>query len=395
MHAGIHTNTCRCSQRPHTWFQTVKQVGLPVSLLSLLPVVWELSRSSMRDGAWWDSTLSVCLSLALWVFNLSPLLVAVICFFPQSKWLKRHRATTSGPQEDVLTPPTISPPHSADSPSLCLSLTVSTTHSLGVGGCRRACCPRQLNKSRRQPVIKKIVKTQQWDWVELVFIDSFVSTEWELMKSRIQKICSQTLDEWIWENKKRICWVFRNQSKFHLVRSNTVYIYIYSNVYDHKTSTLTFDTHQKTYAAHTGTHTNTPAAPDTFPASPIPSHFHPISLHFLLILKSIAAPPELSVWNRVTQNRLFFWRKEFQTTTGAESPHVKLYNDGNKLMRSVWRHYLQWLRKGIKCELKAITELFLQRETWKIPKAGSICLLCGCNEVISGRWTSINPHPGL
>lgn len=99
-------------------------------------------------------------------------------------------------------------------------------------------------------------------------------------------------------------------------------------------------------------------APDTFLASPIPSHFHLISLHFLLILKSIAAPPELSVWNGVTQS-LLFGGKNLKLQLEAESPHFKLYNDGNKLMRLVWQHYLQWWRKEIKCELKAITKLFL------------------------------------
>lgn len=65
----------------------------------------------------------------------------------------------------------------------------------------------------------------------------------------------------------------------------------------------------------------TPGAPDIFPASPIPSHFHPISLHFLLIWKSIVAPAELSVWNSVTQNLLLslsFLEKEFQTSTRGQ-----------------------------------------------------------------------------
>lgn len=104
-------------------------------------------------------------------------------------------------------------------------------------------------------------------------------------------------------------------------------------------------THTKKHLLHTHTHTH--AAPDTFPASPTPSHFHPISLHFLLILKSIAAPSALSVWNSVTQNLFFyfFWGKNFKLQPGAESLHFTLDNDGNKWMRSVWQHYLQRLSK--------------------------------------------------
>lgn len=91
--------------------------------------------------------------------------------------------------------------------------------------------------------------------------------------------------------------------------------------------------------------------------------------------------------------RAFFWGEKFQTT--AKSPHFYLHNEGNKLMSSVWQDYRQRLSKDIECEVKAIRELFLQTDTWKIPKAGSICLLRACNEVISGCWTSINLHLGL
>ena len=108
---------------------------------------------------------------------------------------------------------------------------------------------------------------------------------------------------------------------------------------------LNFDIWLKPYDAHT------PAAPDTFLACPIPSHFQPISLHSLLILKSIAAPPELSVWNGVAEN-LLLGGKNLKLYPGAKSSHFKLHNDGNNLMRSVRQCYLQWLRKDIKCETK-------------------------------------------
>lgn len=157
------------------------------------------------------------------------------------------------------------------------------------------------------------------EWVSIYwFTCSYASA---VLKERI---CSVSLDEKL-----------REWHNYMFSETTSVKIKIFWNVYDHKTSTLTFDTH---------------AAPDTFPASPTPSHFHPISLHFLLILKSIAAPSALSVWNSVTQNLFFnffyfFWGKNFKLQPGAESPHFTLDNDGNKWMRSVWQHYLQRLSK--------------------------------------------------
>lgn len=68
-------------------------------------------------------THSLCLHLTLRVFNLSFLLVVVV--FSPSEWLKRHRTTTSGPQEDVLTPPT-------NSPSLCYLLLLCQQHAFSL-----------------------------------------------------------------------------------------------------------------------------------------------------------------------------------------------------------------------------------------------------------------------
>lgn len=89
----------------HTWFTALKQVGLSFSLLSLLPVVWASSKSREKR-----LRLSLSLSLYPWIFNLSPLLMVVICSAPQMKQ-QRQGATTSGPQEDVLTPLAVSPLH--------------------------------------------------------------------------------------------------------------------------------------------------------------------------------------------------------------------------------------------------------------------------------------------
>lgn len=163
MHAQIQANRCRCS---HKRFIGVKQVSF--SLLSLLPVVWELSTSRVREGGWWarGSTLR---SLSLWLFNLFFLLVAVICFL--SQWLKRHRAATSGPQEDVLTPPTNSPPRPTAPPPLCLNGTLAWRWKVQKGLLPETI---QSKHSGRLPVIRKIFRTQQRVWIESGFIDSLV-----------------------------------------------------------------------------------------------------------------------------------------------------------------------------------------------------------------------------
>ena len=112
-------------------------------------------------------------------------------------------------------------------------------------------------------------------------------------------------------------------------------------------------THTKKGMLHTHKHTHTHTCSTWhFPCSPhskpFPPHLPSLSIDFKINSGSTRA-----VCVKLLQRTGFFWTKEFQTKTGAESPHFKLYNDGNKLMRSVWQHYLQWLRKEIKYELKS------------------------------------------
>lgn len=165
-HTPVHTCMQKCTlthaDDQHTQFVSVKQVGLSFSPLSLLPVVCSHPERGKEHGEHVDL---LTLPFSHSVFNLSFLFVVVIRFLPQSKWLKRHRITTSGPQEDILTPPT-------NSHSLCLSLAVSTTCSLVVGSCRRACCQRQFNKTALDDSQWEWFWKQKCIWMESVVIDS-------------------------------------------------------------------------------------------------------------------------------------------------------------------------------------------------------------------------------
>lgn len=120
-----------------------------------------------------------------------------------------------------------------------------------------------------------------------------------------------------------------------------------------------------------------------------PAVFTSISFYFLLILKSISVPPEVPQWK--SQKHASMWKVQ----RASESSHSERNNAPNKLMRSVGGDYLQRVRKGVWTKKQSQRPSF-RWEIGKIfPKPPPSVCVDGCNEVISGRWISINLHPAL
>lgn len=177
-------------------------------------------------------------------------------------------------------------------PSLFVSLSLRRRpKSLGFEGCRRATC-QSWKCSGQLPVIRQILKTKWhvWNWV---------SIHWLLLHLHT--------GQW-WTTG----WIYQRHEREDEKRLPSVKVQLWHL------------THQKAIRS----------APDTFAASPIPIHFHPIFLHFLLIWKSIAAPSTPSVWNSYTEAFLVLGKK-FQPQLGRNR------RERDRLMRSVGQRHQQ------------------------------------------------------
>lgn len=183
----------------HTWFIGVKQVGL--SILSIISPpsgvrglhIYSEGRGTMSMWIYSLLSLALCLS-CLWLSSALPL--------SWSSW-RRAEQPLVGPKEDVLTPPTTSPPLPSDSrlPSVSLSpKSVSHQHT----NVQKGQSPEtiQWKHSGQWPEITKTCKTRQWIfminyiyWLTSSFVSAITTYQMPNPKDMFQKSGWIDIDE--------------------------------------------------------------------------------------------------------------------------------------------------------------------------------------------------------